>query len=157
MLVSGGSFGSHKHPCIIRFKCIYLSYHRNKRLRQPLPQKQFYGGNAGPSDSFSGNLSMNNNVEFQMVCGDCGNLEKKNDYPVSASRKTIVYCGVCGASRGTLGALRDRAVRSDAHVLPTRPRLPKVKSGSELLSLHKELQSLRRKVQLAESVTPTEQ
>jgi hypothetical protein len=99
---------------------------------------------------------MNNNVEFQMVCGDCGSLAITIENPVSASRKTIVYCGECGASRGTVGALRDLAVRPDAHVLPTRPRLPKVKSISELLSMHKEL-SLRRKVHLVVSATRTEQ
>jgi hypothetical protein len=100
---------------------------------------------------------MDNKVEFQMVCGDCGSLAKKFDNPVRASRKTIVYCGECGASRGTVGALRDLAVRPDAHVLPTRPQVPKVKSSSELVSMHKELQSLRRKVQLVEPVTRTEQ
>jgi hypothetical protein len=100
---------------------------------------------------------MNNNVEFQMVCGDCGGLAIKIENPISASRETIVCCGDCGASRGTMGALRDLAVRPDAHVLPTRPRLPKVKSSSELVSLHKELQSLRRKVQLAGSIARTEQ
>ena len=92
-----------------------------------------------------------------MVCGDCGSLAIKIENTVSASRKTIVYCGECGASRGTVGALRDLAVRPDAQVLPTRPQVPKVKSSSELLSMHKELQSLRRKVQLVESVTRTEQ
>ena len=100
---------------------------------------------------------MNNNVEFQMICGDCGSLAIKIENPVSASRKTIVHCGECGVSRGTVGALRDLAVRPDAHGLPTRPRVPKVKSSSELVSMHKELQSLRRKVQLVESVTRTEQ
>jgi hypothetical protein len=100
---------------------------------------------------------MDNKVEFQMVCGDCGSLAIKIENPVSASRRTTVYCGECGASRGTVGALRDLAVRPDAHVLPTRPRVPKVKSSSELVSMHKELQSLRRKVQLVESVTRTEQ
>jgi hypothetical protein len=100
---------------------------------------------------------MDNKVQFQMVCGDCGSLAIKIENLVTASRKTIVYCGECGASRGTLGALRDLAVRPDTHVLPTRPRVPKVKSRSELVSMHKELQSLRRKVQLVESVTRTEQ
>jgi hypothetical protein len=94
---------------------------------------------------------MNNNVEFQMVCGDCGSLAIKIENPVSASRETIVHCRDCGASRGTMGALRDLAVRPDAHVLPTRQRLPKVKSCSELVSLHNELQSRRRKIQMAES------
>jgi hypothetical protein len=100
---------------------------------------------------------MDNKVEFQMVCGDCGSLAIKIENPVSASRRTTVYCGECGASRGTVGALRDLAVRPDAHVLPTRPQVPKVKSSSELVSMHKELQSLRRKVQLVEPVTRTEQ
>jgi hypothetical protein len=100
---------------------------------------------------------MNNKVEFQMVCGDCGSLAIKIENPVSASRKTIVFCGECGASRGTVGALRDLAVRPDAHVLSTRPRVLKVKSSTELVSMHKEVQSLRRKVQLVEPVTRTEQ
>jgi hypothetical protein len=100
---------------------------------------------------------MNNNVEFQMVCGDCGSLAINIENPVTASRKTIVYCGECGASRGTVGALRDLAVRPDAHVLPTRSRVPRVKPRSELVARHQELQSLRRKVQLVESVTRTEQ
>jgi hypothetical protein len=92
---------------------------------------------------------MNNNFEFQMVCGDCGSLAIRIEDPTNASRKTIVHCGECGASRGTMGALRDLAFRSEAQVLPARPR--KEKSGTGLVSLHKELQSLRRKVQLAES------
>lgn len=100
---------------------------------------------------------MNNNVEFQMVCGDCGNLAIKIENPVTASRKTVVYCGECGVSRGTVGALRDLAVRPDAHVLPTRLRVPRVKPRSELVARHQELQSLRRKVQLAGSNQRTEQ
>jgi hypothetical protein len=47
-----------------------------------------------------------------------------------------------------MGGLRDLAVRPDAHVLPMRR---KAKSRGELLALHKELQSLRREVQIAES------
>jgi hypothetical protein len=88
---------------------------------------------------------MNNDLEFQM----------KIENPVSASRETIVHCSECGASRGTMGALRDLAVR--AHVPPTRQRPPKDNSCSELVSLHNELQSLRRKVQMAELVARTEQ
>ena len=94
---------------------------------------------------------MNKNVEFQMVCSDCGSLAIRIDNPVSASRETIVCCGDCGAPRGTVGALRDLAVRSGTHALPIGQPLSKVKSGSDLVSLHRELQSLRRKVQLAES------
>jgi hypothetical protein len=98
-----------------------------------------------------------NNIVFQIACADCGSLAIKIDNPASASRNTIVCCGECGASRGTMGALRDLAVRPDAHVLPDRPLLPKVKSSSDIVSLHKELQSLRRRVQLAESTTRPEQ
>ena len=158
--MSGGNFGSHKHPCIIRLKFIYLSYHRNERLRQSFAQRQFNGGTGqggAVTVSIWGNLSMNNNVEFQMVCGECGSLAIKIENPVSASRKTIVYCGECGASRGTMGALRDLAVRPDVNVLPTRQRGPKVKPHSELVALHQELQSLRRRVQLEGSIARTEQ
>jgi hypothetical protein len=94
---------------------------------------------------------MHTSVDFQMVCDDCGSLAIRIEKPESASREAIVYCGDCGAPRGTVGALRDLAVRLGAHVLPARQRIPKLKSRSELVTLHKELQSLRRKVQLAEA------
>ena len=93
---------------------------------------------------------MNNDLEFQMVCCDCGSLAIKIESPINASRETIVHCGECGASRGTIGALRDLAVR--ANVLGTKQRSPKENSCSELVSLHSELQTLRRRVQIAESV-----
>jgi hypothetical protein len=89
------------------------------------------------------------NDEFQMVCCDCGSLAIKIEDPVGASRETIVHCGECGASRGTMGALRDLAVR--AHVPSNRQQLQTDNSGSELVSLHRELQSLRRRVQTKES------
>ena len=100
---------------------------------------------------------MNSDLEFQMICGNCGSLTIKIENPIRASRETMVHCGECGASRGTIGALRDLAERSDAHVLATRQRLPKVTSNSELVLLHKELQSRRRKVQLAEQISRNEQ
>ena len=58
-------------------------------------------------------FSMNIDLEFQMVCCDCGSLAIKIENPTSASRETIVHCGECGASRGTIGALRDLAVRAN--------------------------------------------
>ena len=94
---------------------------------------------------------MNTSFDFHVVCGDCGSLGIRIENPESASREAIVYCGDCGAPRGTVGALRDLAVRPDTQVLPARQRTPKVKSGSELAAMHNELQSLRRKVQIAES------
>ena len=94
---------------------------------------------------------MNASVGFQMVCDNCGSLGIKIESPERAAREAIIYCGDCGVSRGTMGALRDLAVRPDAHaVLPVKQRVPKVKSHSELVALHNELQSLRRKVQIEE-------
>jgi hypothetical protein len=91
---------------------------------------------------------MNNDTEFQMVCRDCGSLAIKIVDPVGASPETVVNCGNCGTSRGTMGALRDLATR-----LQALGRSEKLKSGSELVSLHKELRSLRRKVETEKSTT----
>ena len=93
---------------------------------------------------------MNNDVEFQMVCRDCGTLGINMQSGVDAPSETVVTCTNCGNSRGTIGALRDLATR-----LQTLGRSAKLKS-SELVSLHRELQSLRRKVQTEESTTRTE-
>ena len=91
---------------------------------------------------------MDNDFQFQTVCCDCGSLAINIEDPVTASRGTIVHCGECGASRGTVGALRDLAAR--AHVPSKRQQLHTDNSCSELVSLHKELQSLRRKVRMSE-------
>lgn len=99
---------------------------------------------------------MNASVDFEMVCDDCGSLAVKIENPEQASREAIIYCADCGAWRGTMGALRDLAVRPDAQVLPTRQRRPMVKSYGELVSLHNEIQSLRQKVQMMESIARTE-
>jgi hypothetical protein len=93
---------------------------------------------------------MNTSIDFQMVCDECGSLGIKIENPERALRGSIVYCSDCGVSRGTMGALRDLAVRPEAHLLPTKQRVPGAKSHSELVTLHNELQSLRRKVQMAE-------
>jgi hypothetical protein len=89
-------------------------------------------------------------VAFQMVCGNCGGLGVKIEDPERASREAMVYCSDCGAPRGTMGGLRDLALRPDAPVLPTRHRMQKVKFHSKLVALHNELQGLRRKVQMEE-------
>jgi hypothetical protein len=86
------------------------------------------------------------NVEFQVVCGDCDSLAIKIENPISSSREAIVCCGECGASRGTLGALRDLAVLPDVQVISA-----KVEYQSKLITMHQELQALRRRVQLAEA------
>ena len=93
---------------------------------------------------------MKSNIEFQLVCGGCGSLAIKIENPVSASRKAVVHCGECGASRGTLGALGDLAMLPDVHTA-IRQATSKVKYQSELVVMHQELQGLRRKVLLAEA------
>ena len=94
---------------------------------------------------------MNTNVGFQAVCDDCGSLAVRIENPERASREATVYCGDCGASRGTMGALRDLAVRPGAlALLPTKQRVPQEKFRSELIAQYREVQSLRRKVKMAE-------
>jgi hypothetical protein len=64
---------------------------------------------------------MNTGVNFQMLCGDCGSLGIKIENPERASREAVVYCADCGAQRGTMGALRDLAVRTETlTVLPIK-------------------------------------
>ena len=77
---------------------------------------------------------MNNNIDFQIVCIDCGCLGIRIEDPLKASREAIVYCGDCGASRGTMGALRDLAVQSNAEVkLPMRPWVSPRTGGRRLI------------------------
>jgi hypothetical protein len=104
---------------------------------------------------------MNHNVEFQMVCIDCESLAIRIEDPVRASREAIVYCGDCGAPRGTVGALRDLAVRPNAHaVSPRRSRLSSLngrsrddpQSRGDTSEQYSELLRLRRQVQIAESL-----
>ena len=90
---------------------------------------------------------MNTNIGFQIICDNCGCLGIKIENPEQASREANVYCGDCGVSRGTMGALRDLSIRPGAHAVPlTMQRAEKQKIQSRLVALHKELQSLRRRV-----------
>lgn len=89
---------------------------------------------------------MNTKLEFQMVCGSCGGLSVKIDDPERACREAIVYCSNCGASRGTMGSLRDLAERSALHVTQEATNAT-VKPQSRLVALHHELQGLRRRAE----------
>ena len=80
-----------------------------------------------------GSFSMDTCAEFQMVCGECGSLTIKIENPESASRQAIVYCGHCGASRGTMGVLRDLAVRTTPD-----PLLPRDLGFGPLVTAQKE-------------------
>jgi len=106
---------------------------------------------------------MSISAEFQMVCGKCGSLTIKIENPEGASRDAIVFCGRCGASRGTIGALRDLALRADSYpMLPRASKSPsfsgrskKPKFPSQILEQFREFQSLRRKVQRVGSLKRT--
>jgi hypothetical protein len=94
---------------------------------------------------------MNTGVNFQMLCGDCGSLGIKIENPERASREAVVYCADCGAQRGTMGALRDLAVRTETlTVLPIKGRVPTTKSTSAIVAQHIELQSPRRGIKVEE-------
>jgi len=97
--------------------------------------------------------------KFQIVCIDCGCLAIRIEDPVKASREATVYCGECGASRGTVGALRDLAVQTNPKV-PTRSPPPSKNGrtsddshpGREISERYRELQRLRQQVKMAESL-----
>lgn len=95
---------------------------------------------------------------FQIICNDCGCLAVRIEDPIKASREAKVYCGDCGASRGTMGALRDLAVQTNTGVvLPTGSELPSIDgrttydlhSGREISEQYGELQRLRQQVKIA--------
>ena len=100
---------------------------------------------------------MKNEIGFRIVC-TCGCLSIRIEEPLKASREAIVYCGDCGASRGTVGALRDLAVQRHPEVIPLMPSTvsPAHTSddlhGQELSKRYTELRRLRRQVEIAESL-----
>jgi hypothetical protein len=104
---------------------------------------------------------MNNDADFQIVCVDCGCLAVRIEDPLKASRQAIVYCGDCGVSRGTVGALRDLAVQPNPAVEFSTRSVASCKGGrtvdespscSEISTRYRELRRLRRQVEIAESL-----
>jgi hypothetical protein len=94
--------------------------------------------------------------EFQMICANCGSMKIMIEDPVDAPSNSVVICGNCGSARGTIGSLRELATRSTLQTLPTGQLSERLKSGSELVSMHRELQRLRREVQMEESKAQAE-
>jgi hypothetical protein len=103
---------------------------------------------------------MSNDVDFQIVCSGCGCLAIRIEEPLKASREATVYCGDCGITRGTVGALRDLAVRRSPEItfsapsagIPVNgPTANDLESDNEISKQYNELQRLRRKVEVAES------
>jgi hypothetical protein len=72
---------------------------------------------------------MTNDVDFQIVCVNCGCLAIRIEDPLKASREAIAYCGDCGVSRGTVGALRDLAVQPNPAVEFSTRSVASCKSG----------------------------
>jgi hypothetical protein len=107
------------------------------------------------------NFSKSNGADFQIVCIDCGCLAIRIEDPVKASREAIVHCGDCGASRGTLGALRDLAVQPNTDAILSAKSVMSRKDGSplddpqscgDISKRYGELRRLRRQVEIAETL-----
>jgi hypothetical protein len=102
---------------------------------------------------------MSSDVEFRIVCTNCGCLAIKIEEPLKAKRDAIVRCGDCGISRGTVGALRDLSVRQHSDiVLSTSPAEPPLSGKAvndmepvgKISKQYAELQRLRQEVEIAE-------
>lgn len=97
--------------------------------------------------------------DFRIVCTDCGCLSIKIEEPLKSPREALVYCGDCGTSRGTVGALRDLAVQHGPDVV--FPALSSALSAAEhtadepqtvagISTQYAELRRLRQQVKIAE-------
>ena len=99
---------------------------------------------------------MSDAIGFQIVCSNCSCLSIVIEEPLTASREAVVRCGDCGASRGTVGALRDLAVQkhSDGAVSLSPSAVGQGADGrqpaAEISRRYAELQRLRQQVELAE-------
>jgi hypothetical protein len=102
---------------------------------------------------------MNSDIGFQVVCTNCGCLSIKIEEPLKSSREAIVYCGDCGASRGSVGALRDLAVQKCPNIVfPTlssalsadKDKADEPQPATKISTRYAELQRLREQVKIAE-------
>jgi hypothetical protein len=104
---------------------------------------------------------MGDDSDFQIVCTSCGCLSVKIEEPLKSSRDAIVYCGDCGTSRGTVGALRDLAVQrgaNDGFPAPSSTRFAsphttyQPRPATRISAQYAELRRLRQQVKTAESL-----
>ena len=102
---------------------------------------------------------MSDDSVFQIVCANCGCLSIKIEEPLQSSRDALVYCGDCGTSRGTVGALRDLAVqRSPDIVFPAlssalsaiEHTVDEPQATTRISTQYAELKRLRQQVKIAE-------
>jgi hypothetical protein len=93
---------------------------------------------------------------FQIVCTRCGCLSIKIDEPVKSSREAMIYCGDCGISRGTVGALRDLSVQGYTPIVTPAPspvlseHEAQEQPAAKISTQYAELQRLRQQVKIAE-------
>lgn len=102
---------------------------------------------------------MSDDIGFRIVCTNCGCLSVRIEEPLTAAREAIVYCGDCGTSRGTMGALRDLAIQRYPDIAFSTPS-PVLPAGgytaddpqavNEISRSYAELQHLRQQVEIAE-------
>jgi hypothetical protein len=102
---------------------------------------------------------MSNDLGFQIVCTACGCLSIRIEEPLQSSREEIVYCGDCGTSRGSVGALRDLAVHGHPTVVFPTPTTvapddeltsDELHPASKISLRYAELRRLRQQVKIAE-------
>src|ERR1700733_9782105 len=104
---------------------------------------------------------MSNDIGFQIVCTNCGCLSIRIEEPQTASREAVVYCGDCGISRGTVGALRDLSVQQYSDSVHSTDRRPTdERPVGKISKRYEELRRLRQEVEVAEliasqSISPT--
>jgi len=99
---------------------------------------------------------MSDAIGFQIVCDNCGCLSIVIEEPLTATREAVVRCGDCGTSRGTVGALRDLAVKEHSDIVASPPsnalgQTPdELHPATEISRRYAELRRLRQQVELAE-------
>ena len=102
---------------------------------------------------------MSDDIGFRIVCTNCGCLSIRIEEPLKALREAIIYCGDCGNSRGTMGALRNPAVQRYSDVVfsmvsPASLRKEAAVDGlqpvGEMSKRYAELCWLRQQVEIAE-------
>src|ERR1700735_3835384 len=102
---------------------------------------------------------MNQDIGFQIVCTNCGCLSIRIEEPLKSSRDAIAYCGDCGSSRGTVGALRDLAVQQSPEIVSPAPSstlfagecpVYEPQPAAKISTQYAELRRLRQQVEVAE-------
>ena len=96
---------------------------------------------------------------FQIVCNHCACLSIRIEDPLKSSREAIIFCGDCGAPRGTVGTLRDLAVQqcptivfpmSSPVLSADKHKTDEPRPATEISAQYAELRRLREQVKIAQ-------